>query len=45
MTVFKAFFGLEFLAENAPRIGKKIAQSVGESHVDSLPQPRPIAAG
>jgi len=26
------------LAENAPRIGKKIAQSGRESHADSLPQ-------
>jgi hypothetical protein len=44
MTIFKALFGLKFLAKNAPRIGEKIAQSAGESYVDSLPQPPPIAA-
>jgi hypothetical protein len=36
-TIFRPF-GFDFVAENAPRIGEKIAQSVGESHADSLPQ-------
>src|SRR5580700_9398961 len=35
-----SLLALSFLAESAPRIGKKIAQSARESHADSLPQSR-----
>jgi hypothetical protein len=38
--VWQVPLSLGFLAGNAPRIGKKIAQSARESHVDSLTQPR-----
>jgi hypothetical protein len=29
-----AFLAFDFVAENAPLIGEKIAQSAGESHAD-----------
>src|SRR5580700_8060985 len=35
-----SLLALSFLAESAPRIGKKIAQSARESHADRLPQSR-----